>query len=145
MSHPLYLNNIYKKLTKYESCFIEFYLEEIDRLIIKNTNTIIIKNKDNEEWDVRISKRLPAKYWEYLFTLYKEILRHKQINDNHFPKYQFIEKNNIHQKIDLWIKIIPAIINFEILHKFKKLNYFQKFLIDKFNITSISTLSFFTI
>lgn len=135
------INNIYKKMVKCESVFINYYLEEIDRLIIIKTETITIKNKSHGDWDIRVSKRLPAKYWSYLFTLYKELLRYKQYSEPKLFNYQHHDKKLLQNKIDLWINTIPVIINIPILSNFKKLNFLQKILIDKFNINSIPLLS----
>ena len=133
------LLNIYKKVAKTEKGFILFYLEEIDRIVLTKTKSVIIKNKMNENWDVSIIKRLPAKYWNYLFLCYNEIFRYYQT-------YQEINllKGSMNRKILLWIKIIPCLIDLEILRKFKKINKIQSFLIDKFNIKSINKLSFFS-
>lgn len=130
--------NIYEKIKKFNSSFISFYIEEVDRIILTKTKSVTIKNNTNNEYSIIIKKRLPAKYWNYLYLCFNEIFRYYQFYPNIHLSEDIIDK-----KIILWIKIIPCLIDLEILRKFKKINKIQTFLIDKLNIKSINKLSFF--
>lgn len=131
--------NIYEKIKKFNSSFISFYIEEVDRIILTKTKSVTIKNNTNNEYNIIIKKRLPAKYWNYLYLCFNEIFRYYQLYPNIHLSEDIIDK-----KILLWIKIIPCLIDLEILKKFKKINKIQSFLIDKFNIKSVNKLSLFS-
>ena len=124
--------NIYEKIKKFNSSFISFYIEEVDRIILTKTKSVTIKNNTNNEYNIIIKKRLPAKYWNYLYLCFNEIFRYYQLYPNIHLSEDIIDK-----KILLWIKIIPCLIDLEILKKLNLMNLMHKSTLKKINIRKL--------
>lgn len=100
------------------------YLSKNSNIIIKNCDLIFNKyittkkiNKKLDDITITYYKRIPVKYWHLLYNFYFDL-------NEIYKRKLFVDKN---QKtiIRLYINIIPSLVDFEIIKKKNKFNFFE--------------------
>lgn len=119
--------NIKSYTKKYENCFPNTYADYLrkNRINILNNcqnilNKYIISKKINKNTDdvvITYYKKIPVKYWHDLYIIYEDLLEIQKLK-------LYKSKKTI---IDLYIKIIPTLIELSIVRKKIKFNFIERF------------------
>lgn len=119
--------NIESYTKKYENCFpntYAIYLRKNRINILNNCQNILNKyiiskkiNKNTDDVVITYYKKIPVKYWHDLYIIYEDLLEIQKLK-------LYKSKKTI---IDLYIKIIPTLIELSIVRKKIKFNFIERF------------------
>ena len=100
----------------YHIQFLKNIINEIE--IIINKYNVYIKHNGESVYYYKIVK---SKYWHTLYYYYQELCESKNLP---------IEDKKLNEKINLFIGVIPCLINIDKVQNKKRFNIFDKFYYD---------------
>ena len=116
--------DIYKNYLRINRSFVEMTLKDCMHLMDRY-NLIYVRKNGN----VSIKKRIKAKYWHILYRYYLE-LNEFVVRSALVGEY-FEEDEDFGRNICILVRVIPLLIDIEVVKNSKRLNWLECFLLDK--------------